>query len=49
MQDNKTHKEGTEHSNRGEEMPDVMVIEESKQYALSVVLTRFSWGFLNTE
>lgn len=44
-----THEKGAKHGDGGEEMPDVVIIKEGEQDALSVVLTRLSWSFLQQD
>lgn len=41
-----THQEGAEHGDGGQEVPDVMIIKEGEQDALTVVLARLRWSFL---
>lgn len=41
-----THQEGAEHGDGGEEVPDVVVVEEVQQDAVPVVLPRLSRGLL---
>lgn len=41
-----TYQEGAEHGDGGEEMPDVVVVKEVEQDAVTVVLSGFSWCFL---
>lgn len=41
-----TYQEGAEHGDGGEEMPDVVVVKEVEQDAVTVVLPGFSWRFL---
>lgn len=42
----KSYQEGSKHGDRGEEVPDVMVVEEQQQDAVPVVLTRLGRSFL---
>lgn len=44
-----THQEGTEHGDGGQEVPDVVIVEEGEQDTLTVVLTRLGWSFLETQ
>lgn len=41
-----TYQEGAEHGDGGEEVPDVVVVEEVEQDAVAVVLPGLGWGFL---
>lgn len=41
-----TYQEGPKHGNGGQEVPDVMVIEEVKENAVAVVLPGLRGGFL---
>lgn len=43
------YQEGSKHSNGGQEMPNVVVIKERQQDAVSVVLARLCWSFLRRE
>lgn len=42
-----SYQEGSKHGDGGEEVPDIVVVKEGKQDAVSVVFTRLSWGFLS--
>lgn len=41
-----SYQEGSKHGDGGQEVPDIVVVEEGKQDAVPVVLARLSWGFL---
>lgn len=43
------YQEGSKHGDGGEEVPDIMVVKEGKQDAVSVVFPRLSWSFLNSQ
>lgn len=43
------YQEGSKHSNGGQEMPNVVVVKERQQDAVSVVLARLCWSFLRRE
>lgn len=41
-----THQEGTKHGNGGQEVPDVVVVEEGEHDAITVVFPGLGGGFL---
>jgi hypothetical protein len=41
-----THQEGTKHGNGGQEVPDVVVVEEGEHDAITVVFPGLGRGFL---
>lgn len=44
-----SYQEGSKHGDGGEEVPDIVVVKEGKQDAVSVVFTGLSWGFLSPQ